>query len=258
MVAVPPPAVDRGVIEHLLGGTVLYQKLHSQPGALPYAASFQGDGYAVAAVAGLSAGTPLDAAWPPLAHTRTVVTPLKEDEKPPYPNLEVGDDSATMRVVDSAGAPVDCRQGDTLYIPAADKVVYVLQGGSADDLLSTLTSAVTNRLPVMELEATAVDEGNSVTLQITNISTTKIAGVLRLIMPSEKEPTVLGEQHFLPMDAGKTTQIHIELNATLAKEQPVIAEIVTDGTAPITHAPLKILHSRPSTQDTMPNPLTSH
>ena len=127
VVAVPPTGVDRGVVEHLLGGAVFYQKLRGAAEA-PYVATFQGDGYAVAAVAGFSAGTPLDAAWPELARTRTVVSPIDEDQKPAYANLEVGDDSGSMRVVDAAGSSVDSRDWDRLYVPAADRVVYVLRG----------------------------------------------------------------------------------------------------------------------------------
>ena len=81
---------------------------------MPYIATFQGDGYAVAAVAGLSANTPIDHEFPGLARTRSTVTPAAittPDDKPPYPSVEVPDDTRSMRVVDSAGAGLDGRGG---------------------------------------------------------------------------------------------------------------------------------------------------
>ena len=80
VVPVPPPSVDRGVSVHLLGGAVFFQQIHPQN--LPYAAMFQGDGYAVAAVAGLSAGTPLDALYPGLAHAHDRDARLRRPEAP--------------------------------------------------------------------------------------------------------------------------------------------------------------------------------
>jgi hypothetical protein len=227
--AVPPPGIDHGATEHLLGGAVMFQKL--QPGAgwtLPYVVAFQGDGYSIAAVAGLSAGTPLDAMYPGLASTRTVVAPATEDDKPPYPNLEVEDEPGSMRAVDAAGAPIDCRDGDTLYVPAADHVAYVLAGGSAEDMMSLLRVATPNRLPVMEVSATATS-GALVTVRLMNISTNEVGGTVRLLTPANagRERTILAEKDFMPIAVGKALEVPMELTAELPKEGMLVAEIIT-------------------------------
>jgi len=229
--AVPPPGIDHGATEHLLGGAVMFQKLQSGAGwTLPYVTAFQGDGYSIAAVAWLSAGTPLDAMYPGLARTRTVVAPAADDDKPPYPNLEVEDEPGSMRVVDAAGAPVDCRNGDTLYVPAADRVVYVLAGGSAEDLMSLLRVATPNRLPVMEVSATAAS-GGVVTVRLTNIGTDEVGGTVRLLAPASagKERAILAEKEFVPLSPGKVLELPMELSAELPKEGLLVAEIVTAG-----------------------------
>src|SRR5262249_11948290 len=120
VVPVPPPDIDRGATLHLLGGAVFFQRVrlpaigsaastapaeHAAPltSNMPFIAVFQGEGFAAAATAGLSAGTDLDDAFPLLARTRTQVEPAGPDAKPQpdYPYLEVPDDTRSMRVVDS-------------------------------------------------------------------------------------------------------------------------------------------------------------
>src|SRR5262249_52849324 len=96
VVTVSPPELDHGVTAHLLNDTVLFQPVRlvstaDAPIQFPFVAVFQGDGYAVAAIAGLSAGTDLDADLPGLARARTDVSPVTADDKPPNPNLEVSD-----------------------------------------------------------------------------------------------------------------------------------------------------------------------
>ena len=55
---VPVNLAERNVPAHLLGGAVLTDRLHQE--FVPHIAVFQGDGYAVAAIAGVGAGTLLD------------------------------------------------------------------------------------------------------------------------------------------------------------------------------------------------------
>ncbi len=166
VIAVPPPHVDCGVMAHLFSGAVFLQRIYLPTPTgegtidpfvyeLPYIAVFQGDGYAVAAVAGFSAGTPLDARYPDLARTRTVVDLAAPNDEPPGPNLEVGDDTHTMRVVDDQGSALDCRVGDHLYVPAGDRMSYVLQAGTADDLAGSLRPANTNHLPLFAVKCTS-------------------------------------------------------------------------------------------------------
>jgi hypothetical protein len=230
VVAVPPARVDRGVVEHLLGGAVFYQKLHGAAEA-PYVAVFQGDGYAVAAVAGFGANTPLDEAWPELARRTTVVLPAVEDHKPAYPNLEVGDDSGSMRVVDWMGASVECRDWDTLYVPAEERVVYVLEGGKAEDLMASLRSGRPNRFPVMEVTAYPEAAGAGVVVKLTNVGVTETGGMLRVVAPNKNGigGIVLGEKKFVPVSSGKTLETMVGITGDLPADKIVIVELVTDG-----------------------------
>ncbi len=131
-------------------------------------------------MAGLGAGTPVDGVYRALANTRTAVSPAAEDDLPGYANLEVGDDGGAMRVVDRAGAPVDCRKYDTLYVPAEDRVVYLLEGGHAEDLMAGLRSAAGHRFPVAEIAAVMGDGPRDVTLTLRNISAEDVGGIVRI------------------------------------------------------------------------------
>ena len=209
VVTIPAPAIDHGATAHLLGGAAFYQKL--SPASFPYVAVFQGDGYSVAAVAGQSAGAPLDGIYAELQKSRTTVGAAEDDGKPPYPNFEVADEPGSMRVVDAAGAPVDCRNGDTLYVPAADKIVYVIAGGSAEDLMSILRVAASNRLPVAGLNIAHGD--NALTLRLKNITADQLRGKLRILQPDN---TVLLEKD-LP---AVPTQTAIEIPLVNPAEAP--------------------------------------
>jgi hypothetical protein len=235
IVAAPPPAIDRGVTEHLLGGSVFFQKIH--PASLPYVATFQGDGYAVAAVAGLSAHTPMDALFPGLARTRTVVRPAQGDDQPPYPNVEVPDDSRSMRVVDASGDPVDCRAVDTLFVPAGDHILYLLRAGNAEDLAALLRPATTHHLPLMEIIAApaVVSAGENrkpaITLRLTNISSDDAGGALKIVAPGtgeNKAETTLGESDFAAISPGKSLDLTIALSTEIPGV-PLIVEIKTRG-----------------------------
>ncbi len=238
IVPIPEPETDNGVTAHLLNGTVFYKRLSiSIPTAdptvagtsnIPFIALFQGDGYTVAAIAGFSAGTDLDGQYPALAGAPTHVEPLKPDDKP-YPNLEVGDDTHSMRVVDAAGAPVDCRIGDSVFVPAADAMVYLLQGGSAEDLAGTLLPATAHRLPLLEITATQAADGK-VKLRLHNISVREQSGTLRLIRPptaGDQAAAELAAKDFSPIEPGKQTDVSLDVAA-----QPggtLVAEITTTG-----------------------------
>jgi hypothetical protein len=238
VVPVPPPSVDNGVTAHLLNGTVFFQRLSiavptADPTApdtsnIPYIALFQGDGYCVAGIAGFAAGTDLDAQFAALAHTPTQVEPQKPDEKP-YPNLEVGDDTHSMRVVDAAGAPVDCRGGDQLYVPAEDAVVYLLQAGTAQDLGGTLMAAVPNRLPLLSIQP--VQKPDALYLQIQNISARTQSGTFRLLRPpTGGQPGVtLAERDMPELAPNKETSLPIvgAISGTL------VVEITTTGARPV-------------------------
>ena len=242
LVPAPSPDVDHGVTAHLLGGTVLLQRLQvtvptANPTApestkIPFVAVFQGDGYAVAAVAGFSAGTDLDAEFPGLAHARTQVEPMKADDLPAYPNLQVGDDTHTMRVVDAAGAPVECRVGDNLFVPAAENVVYLLQGGTAVELAGSLRVATGNRLPLFEVGVTAGAEG--LTIRLHNIATRELGGTVRLSRPpasAGQATEVVAEKDFAGLGPDKS----LELPVTVPEETrgrwtgPVVVEVTTAG-----------------------------
>ncbi len=239
----PPPAVDHGVAVHLLNGTVLFQRVHpadTNAADLPFVAVFQGDSYAVAAIAGLSAGTPIDALFPTLARTPTIVAPATPDENPSYPNLEASDDTHAMRVVDAAGLPVECPQGgsrDTIFIPAGDKMVYLLQGGMAEDLAGSLRPANRNRLPVLEISASFNKPGpDAMTLTLRNITTAELAGKLRLIRPqnpaanANQPAELLAEKEFPPIAPNQTLELPLDPHSPASLKQltsPLILEITT-------------------------------
>jgi len=246
VVPLPPPAVDRGVTAHLLGGAAFLQRV--DPESLPYIAVFQGgggDGYGVAVVAGLSAHTAVDAMFPALAKGKTIVVPGGrggegggwgvEDQRPPYPNFEVADDNEQLRVVDASGSPVDCRVGDTLYVPVSDQVMYVLASGSAEDLTALLRQGTRNRLPMVEIEwrpdpsapgsAGGSAEGRGMKLKLTNITTEAMSGKVRVIDPTSKvRGGVLGERAMGQTAAGQSVELEISAEVSGA----VVVEVETE------------------------------
>jgi hypothetical protein len=241
-VPAPAPSVDHGVTAHLLSGTVFAQRLHitvptanpnePESSLIPFVAVFQGDGYSVAAIAGFDAGTDLDGLYPGLAHTRTQVEPIKPDDLPPpaaRPNLQIGDDTRSMRVVDSSGAPVDCRVGDNLFVPAEGEMMYVLQGGSAAELAGSLRVATPNRLPVFEIAVRQTAEGVSVRLH--NVSTKETAGMLRLIRVAGGAAGVSAEKEFVAISPDKTLEVPLTLTPEelAALGSPLVVEVRTLG-----------------------------
>lgn len=261
VVPLPPPAIDRGVHAHLLGGAVLFQRVHLAVAAatqgadpapvppnneLPFIAVFQGDGYAVAAIAGFSAGTPIDALYPELARTRSVVELLIPSSKPAHPNLEIGDDTHSMRVVDTEGTPVDCRVGDSLFVPAGDKVMYILQAGNADELAGPLRPAILNRFPMVSLQARRASP-EILSLRLINIRPREVGGSLRILIPPDAPggtPRLLAEKDFPPISPGKHVELPLELSSTetLPLDRPLIAEVVTP--AQVQRTALQLLESK--------------
>jgi len=136
---------DCGATAHLFGGSVFADQLNrDRP---PYIAVFQNDGFTVAAIAGLGAGTPFDAAY-----TQDEDKPAARDPRPGHLRdvaaLEVADDNRIMRVVDSAGREVNARVGDILYVPLGNRIVYLLMTGTADELTALLRTAKIHGLNV--------------------------------------------------------------------------------------------------------------
>lgn len=230
---VPAMAADRGVTAHLFGGAVFFQNVH--PEIPPYMCAFQGDGFAVAAIAGFHAATPLDGAFPALAAAAQTVAPLKgetkRDAKQDYPCLEVSDDAQAMRVVDTAGSPVDCRVGDTLYVPATDRVVYLLQAGNAEDLVALLRTAVTDRLPMFEVPAPVAgmdgEKRPTLTLRLRNVTAAELSGALRVLATIDRQEVELVKRDFVPI--GSTQWL--ELSETLARDLPANTALTIEVTA---------------------------
>ncbi len=213
----PRPAIDHGATAHLLGGAAVYQKL--SPTSFPNVVAFQGDGYSVAAIAGQSPpATPLDAHYPDLQKSQTTIDAPNDDNTPPYPNLEVADEPNALRVVDTAGAPVDCRHDDTLFIPATDKIVYIIAAGSAEDLMSLLRVASPNRLPVADITRT----DTALSLHLKNITTDQLKAKLRLL---QSDNTILLEKD-LPTLPTQTT-IEIPLPTPPDTTKPLTLELTT-------------------------------
>lgn len=248
MVGLPAPADDRGVTAHLLGGSVLFQSLRANhpdapdaaPGdmpSLPFMAVFQGDNFSVAAIAGLGAGTALDVRFPGLAAGKTVVVPTRDPDvdDPAYANVQVPDDQRSLRVVDGAGAPVDCKVGDMLYVPATDRMVYLLGAGKAEDLAALLRPAPVSRVPVFDFTLAIPPDvggegGGGLTLHLTNISEKELGGTVRVFRPTgEREAAAepLASREFAPVGSGKSLDVFLDAGPTVRAGQPLVLEFVT-------------------------------
>ncbi|MGN6370906.1 MAG: hypothetical protein ACTHN5_21845 [Phycisphaerae bacterium] len=218
VVTIPAPGADHGATAHLLGGAAFYQKLSAA--GYPYVAAFQGDGYAVAAVCGVGAGTPLDALYPALGKGRTTVEAAGEGGKGANANLEVADEPGSMRVVDGAGAAVDCRDDDTLYVPAGEKVVYVIAGGTAEDLMSILRVAEGNRLPVADVGMVKGEGG--VVVRVRNITGDELRGKVKVLAG---DGTVIGEKEVV---VGAGQGVDLPAAGVEGKKEETV-EVVTSG-----------------------------
>jgi hypothetical protein len=249
LMAAPPPELDHGVTAHLFGGAAFTQRLRltvptanpAEPDStdIPFVAVFQGDGYALAAIAGFGAGTDLDSLYPALARTPTRVESGKTGDSPTMPALCIGDDTRSMRVVDSAGAPVDCRIGDNLFVPAQESVMYVLEGGAAADLAGSLRVATPTGLPAFEITVEPAAEG--LTAHLHNVATRELAGTLRLIRvasPPDTGSVTLIEKEFAPLPPGKSADLSLDLSAEQIQAlrsppSPLTLEIRTTGSKPL-------------------------
>jgi hypothetical protein len=147
---IPVPAEDHGLTLHLLGGAVLYQNLHA--GFPPWCAVFQADGFAVAAIAGMGVGTPMDRAWPGLM----AVMPAQAGDLSRAPAddaavMEVADPDTSLRAVGWDGHAINCRRGDMLRIPLDGRLCYLVESGSAEDLVAGLRTAELQHWPDVEV-----------------------------------------------------------------------------------------------------------
>jgi hypothetical protein len=248
MVGLPAPVEDRGATAHLLGGSVLFQVLRANhpeapdgaPGdvpSAPFMAVFQGDNFSVAAIAGVGAGTALDVRYPGLAAGKTVVAPTRDPdvEEPAYANVQVPNDQRSLRVVDGAGAPVDCKVGDMLYVPATEKMVYLLGAGKAEDLAALLRPAPVGRMPIFDF-ALAIppdvggEGGGGLTLRMTNISEKDLAGTVRVFRPTGEQqgaPAPLATRDFGAVGPGKSLDVFLDAGPTVRAGQPLVLEFVT-------------------------------
>lgn len=239
LAAVPVPDLDRGVTLHLFGEAVFYQRIRPE---LPlFIGVFQGNDYAVAAVAGLGAGAPNDLDWPNL--------PLNS-----HGILEIADDADEMRVVDERGYPVACRIADVLRIPLDHQVRYVLKSGSAEELNAMLHAGEIRNMPLLEVreaELVAADAsqnlGDRLKIRIRNATRYEAAGEIKVYLaeisqseanhPLAVEPVLLGRGSFknlasaeavelmigltqLPPASAETRQLRLEIS--IGKEQQQI------------------------------------
>ena len=203
---------DRGVTAHLFGGAALFERV--RPELPPYIAVFQGDGYAVAAVAGLGAGTAVDKAWPGLAGTGGTLALL--------------DDGGDMRVVDEAGQDVDCRVGDALNVPLDRRTRYVLQAGNAEDLSAVVRTAIIKGLPALEVAVTEVapvaGAGGGVKVKLRNATVDDVGGVVRVLAltADEANGNVVGQQDLPALASGKAAEVVVAVGGRKAGERWVV------------------------------------
>lgn len=226
---VPLPPHDRNATVQLLSSVALFEVVH--PDHPPYIAVFQGNGYAIAAIAGPGAATPLDARYPQLA----AAVPVPTDDKPaPTPELVVLDDTRDMRILDSAGTEVDCRTGDVLHIPLDRSVRYLLQGGSAEDLAALLRTARARHLPPLDIAQLGIlpaDRQSPVRmhLRLRSASQEETPGTVRLIAPGRTpaEDRTVGTRAFVGISPGKQLELTVPVEGPL--EGPLVVELVTTG-----------------------------
>ncbi len=209
---VPVVEHDKGVIEQLLGGAALFERMH--PGYHPYVGVFQGDGYSVAAIAGPGAGTPEDLEWANLPSVPGAV-------------MEVADENFEMRLVDEAGQPVNARIGDVWKIPLDGKIRYLLQGGSSEEQAALLRTAATDKLPIVDvqvLELIAPQDDKrfgALRIKISNARPYEVSGTLKIY---DAKNTLLATRSFIPISAGKWVESQIPLEKILV-DNTVVVEI---------------------------------
>lgn len=206
---IPLAESERNVPAHLLGGSVFTERLSGPP----YVSLFQGDGFAVAAIAGVGAGTLLDAEAPQGDRTGahfnlTHITDPAGKAFVPY--LEVADDTNSLRAVDAKGNPLDCRVGDILRVPLTDSLNYLLAGGAADDLGGLLKTATPYGLPpCVVVPAKAVGGRDktpgSITVTFTNISASDL--VLDAALQDAMTGAVFSEKKLPPLGPQKSTEL---------------------------------------------------
>ena len=219
---------DRGVTAHLLGGAALFERV--RPELPPYIAVFQGDGYALAAVAGLGAGTAVDAAWPGLVRAA--------GDAKARGTLAVLDDTGDMGVVDEAGREVDCRMGDNVNVPLDRRSArYVLQGGNAEDLAAVLRTAAVKGLPAVEVSATVTPAGHegqagAVKVQVRNATVDEVSGTVKVLATGAQGAgeRVVGTQSLGPLASAKAAEVVVSVAAPKAGERLAVEVETNAGT----------------------------
>lgn len=201
---------DRGVLEHLFGGTALFERLH--PGYHPYIGVFQGDGYSVAAIAGPGAGTPEDVTWKnlPVAQGAT---------------MEVADENQEMRLVDINGRPVDARKGAVWQIPLDGRVRYLIQGGTAEEQAALLRTAVASKLAIVDVEVIdivltpAAKRYGDLRVKIYNARPFEVSGSLKVMTP---KGDVLVTRNFVPISEGKYIEALLPIDKPLTTDELIV------------------------------------
>ena len=235
---IPVTLADRNVVPQLLGGTVATERMHE--GIPPYVAIFQGDGYAVAAIAGLGAGTLLDAdagllalvapggtgAGTPALSAATIKKDAPEGFVPDPPHgpplvvepatLEVADDARAMNAVDCRGGALACRTGDILNIPVTGEVAYLLSGGSAEDLTGLLRTALPHGLPrvavsVRSFVVPTFKTPGKLVVSFKNITAGEISGSIEVYAVRGRSTQGLAEEVLKTLAAGQTREMTIAL-----------------------------------------------
>lgn len=215
---VPVMDNDRGVLEHLFGGTALFERLH--PGYQPYVGVFQGDGYSVAAIAGPGAGTPEDTNWENLPQPRGAT-------------MEVADENHEMRLVDEAGRAVKAHVGDVWKIPLDSHVRYLIQGGTAEDQAALLRAADSTNLPFVDVGVLDViptpgaKRYGDLRVKIRNARPFEVSGTLKVSTPAGE---TLVSRTFVPISTGKWIEALLPLDKPLATDEIIIEATGKYGT----------------------------
>ncbi len=162
-----------GYIAHLLGSAVLFRTVH--PYLPPLLAVFQRQGYAVAVVAGLGAGSVRDVQWAawkhwppeirklsgrPLAELiKSKHSPRKAYKKKKFPwsrcfanaypigRMVIFDPEGVMRGFNSQGEPLKTRYPGEVEIPLNKQLFFVKAPGAARNLVAALRTAELHGLP---------------------------------------------------------------------------------------------------------------
>jgi len=206
----PVPPEDHGITVHVFGGTVLLQRV--RPETPPYVVVFQGNGYSVAAIAGIGAGTtPLDAEWPHLA-------------KSPGATLEVMDENREMRLVDATGNVLERKTGDLFAVPLDGSMWYLIAPTSAEETAALLRRAPAQGLAVAEVTGGAVhatDAGPELVVRVRNALLDEKGGAVR-VLRGDKE---VGVRELVAISPGKTVEVNVPVEGPVEAGDELTVEV---------------------------------